>query len=165
MPAAHGAFRRKSVALSECPGIDNINIFRVPWQDSDVALVVEGEIFHVHRSILLLQSGVFKAMFNGNFKDATHDQIELKDDNSQAMREFLKLVYPSNMLHSPSSKVFINDENIFNILVLADKYASINIIKQCTEETKNLNPKIAMYLLPYAVRHELPHQQILKVIS
>ena len=33
------------------------------------------------------------------------------------------------------------------------------------QETRNLKPEKAMYLLPYAVRYDLPHQQIFDVIS
>jgi mannitol/fructose-specific phosphotransferase system IIA component (Ntr-type) len=139
--------------------------FSEPWNDSDVVFVVEGKEFNVHRSILSLQSPVFKAMFNGKFKDATQEKIELQDDNYEAMLQFFKLLYPQNMLLGFFRKVHINDENIFNILEVADKYAAINIIKQCMEETGRLKPENTMRLLPYVVRHELPHRQIFNVIA
>ena len=143
------------------------NVFSQPWKDSDVVLVVEDKEFHVHRAFLAVHSDVFKAMFNGDFKDATKDRIELKDDNYQAMLLFLKLLYPANLFDDDNDdgKVDINDENIFDILVLADKYVAINIIKQCMKEAERLQPGNAMRLLPYAVRHELPLEKILDVIS
>ena len=74
---------------SEVTGNGNLemenNIFSQPWNDSDVVLVVEDKEFHVHRSILTLQSEVFKVMFKGNFEDATKDRIELKGDKYEAM--------------------------------------------------------------------------------
>ena len=94
-----------------------------------MVLVVEDNEFHVHRYILSLQSPVFKAMFNGNFKDSQQDKVELKDDEYEAMLLFLQLLYPSNMLDE--GNVSINDENIFLILEVADKYGAINVIKQC----------------------------------
>ena len=141
------------------------NVFSQPWKDSDVVLVVDGKEFHVHRTILAMHSDVFKAMFNGDFKDATKDRIELKDDNYEAMLLFLKLLYPSNLFDDDDAKVDIDDENIFDILVLADKYVAINIIKQCMKETERLQPENAMRLLPYAVRHKLSLEKILDVIS
>jgi hypothetical protein len=141
------------------------NIFSQPWNDSDVVLVVEGNEFHVHRSILSLQSPVFKAMFNGNFKDATEKKIELKDDKYEAMLLFLQLLYPPNMLDENKSNVDINDENIFQIIQVAHKYTAINVIKQCMRETGRLKPENTMRLLPYAARHELPLENIFKVIA
>ena len=143
------------------------NVFSQPWKDSDAVLVVEDKEFHVHRTILAMHSDVFKAMFNGDFKDATKDRIELKDDNYQAMLLFLKLLYPANLFDDDNDdgKVDINDENIFDILVLADKYVAINIIKQCMKETERLKPENAMRLLQYAKRHKLSLEQILDVIS
>ncbi|XP_028396768.1 TD and POZ domain-containing protein 4-like [Dendronephthya gigantea] len=144
----------------------NDNVFSKSWNNSDVVLLVDGEEFHVHRSILSLQSPVFHAMFNGNFKDATQDKIELKDDmNHKAMLQFLILLYPSNMLDEVKGSVSITDENVFEILQLADKYGAINIIKQCMKEAGRLKPENTMRLLPYAVRNELPLEKIYDVIA
>ena len=40
------------------------NIFSQPWNKSDVVLVVDDKEFHVHRSMLSMQSPVFDALFN-----------------------------------------------------------------------------------------------------
>ena len=139
------------------------NVFSEPWNGSDVVLVVQENEFHVHRYMLCLQSPVFKAMFEGNFKDAQQDKIELKDDKYEAMLQFLQLLYPQNMLDEDNVKV--NDENILQILEVADKYAAINVIKQCMKETERIRPEISMRLLPYAARHELPLQNFFCVIA
>ena len=141
-------------------------VFSEPWEDSDVVLVVEGKEFHVHRCILSLQSPVFKAMFNGNFKDSTQEKIELKDDKHEAMLLFLKLLYPSNMLHDViTAGVDITNENVLSIVELADKYEAKNVIKQCLNCGEFLQPETRMKLLPYAVRHDLPVKDILNVIA
>ena len=139
------------------------NVFSQPWNGSDVVLVVQENEFHVHRYILSLQSPVFKAMFEGNFKDAQQDKNELKGDKYEAMLLFLQLLYPQNML--VEGGVSINDENILQILEVADKYAAINVIKQCMKETERIRPEISMRLLPYAARHELPLENFFSVIA
>ena len=53
---------------------------------------------------------LFKAMLNSNFKEATQDKIELKGDNSQAIMDFLKLMYSRNMLLGTSGKVVYQQE-------------------------------------------------------
>ena len=142
------------------------NVFSVPWGNSDVVLIVEGEGFHVHRWMLSLQSPVFSGMFNGNFKDSSQEKIELKDDKHEAMLPFLKLLYPPNMLKDDGKpSVEINNENILSIVELADKYEAKNILTQCLTSVKHLQPESTMRLLPYAVRHELPVEEILDVIA
>ena len=143
------------------------NVFSVPWGNSDVILVVEGKEFHVHRCILSLQSPYFNAMFNGNFKDSSTEKIELKDDKHEAMLPFLQLLYPANMLDEDNGKhkVDINSENVVSIAELADKYEARNVIKQCLTCVKYLQPESTMRLLPYAVRNELPVDDILDVIA
>ena len=141
------------------------DIFSEPWEDSDVVLVIEGKEFHVHRCILSLQSPIFKAMFNGNFKDSTQEKIELKDDKHEVMSLFLKLLYPTNMLDEDDSTVEIKDENVLSIVELADKYRARNVIKQCLREVEYLEPENTMRLLPYGVQHELPVEEILDVIA
>lgn len=146
------------------------SVFSKAWNDTDVVLVVEDEEFHVHRSILSLQSVMFKTMFNGLFKDATKERIELKDDKAEAMLLFLKLLYPPNILDhfnadGDTNEVNIDDENIFDILELADKYQAVSIIRQCMAEIKHLKPETTMRLFPYAVRYDLPLGKIYDVIS
>jgi hypothetical protein len=138
------------------------NVFSEPWSDSDLVLVVEKNEFHVHRSMLSLQSPVFKAMFYGNFKDSQQDRIELKDDKYEAVLLFLKLLYPRNML---DEDVDIDDENILLILEVADKYTAKNVIKQCMEKIDDIEAETTMSVLPYAARHEFPLEKIFDVIS
>jgi hypothetical protein len=154
-----------SSSSDESENREEDNIFSQPWNKSDVVLVVGERTFHVHRAILSLQSPVFTTMFNGNFKDATQEKIELKDENCEAMLQFLKLLYPNNMLDGDKGEVGIKDENIFKILKIADKYAAVNIIKQCMKETKSLKPENTLRLLPYAVGHQLPLDGLYGIIA
>ena len=117
------------------------HVFSKPWDDSDVVLVVEDKEFHVHRSMLSMQSPVFKAMFNGNFKDSTQEKIELKDDKHEAMLLFLQLLYPANMLNDDKERRTINNQNVLSILKVADKYEAKNVIKQCLQRDMNYQLK------------------------
>jgi hypothetical protein len=147
-------------------GSQNADVFSQSWNDSDVVLVVEGKEIHVHRYMLSLQSPVFKALFNGNFKDSKQEKIELKYDKYEAMLLFIQLLYPQNVLDGYKDEVYINNENVIQILEIADKYTAINIIKQCVKRAAGcFEPDITMRLLPYASRHELPLDEILEVIG
>ena len=67
--------------------------FSDPWKDSDLALVVENEKFHVHRLILSLNSPVFEAMFKSQFKESTTNEIPLPEKNARGVLDFLKIIY------------------------------------------------------------------------
>lgn len=67
--------------------------FSEPWEDSDLVLVVEQEKFHVHRLILSMNSPVFKAMFNGQFKEATSSEIPLPGKKANEILDFLQHIY------------------------------------------------------------------------
>lgn len=69
------------------------NPFSQPWEDDDLALVVEGQKFHVHRLILTLNSPVFKAMLTLNFKEATSAEITLPEKNAKEVLDFVKQLY------------------------------------------------------------------------
>ena len=64
-----------------------------PWEDSDLVLVVEQEKFHVHRLILSMNSPVFKAMFTGQFKEATSSEIPLPGKKANEILDFLQHIY------------------------------------------------------------------------
>ena len=55
------------------------NMFALPWEDSNMVLVVEDQELHVHKWILTSQSPVFKAMFGGHLKEASQNNITLKE--------------------------------------------------------------------------------------
>ena len=127
------------------------NSFTIPWNESDVILVVQGFQLHVHKSILSLQSPVFRAMFNGQFKEATAEQVVLTGKTHKYVLQFLRLLYPANMIKN--GKVVISDENVFEILTLADEYQASNVVSQCLAEVA-LTKRNVMQLFPYAVRYD-----------
>ena len=128
----------------------NENVFASPWSGSDMVLVVEDQELHVHKSFLTLQSPVFKAMFDGHFREASEDKITLKEKDLQSMVQFLKLLYPWSMFRE--AKSLLDDENRLSILALAEEYQCVNLIQQCIDEAK-ITPENVLQILPCAVKY------------
>ena len=126
------------------------NVFSSPWNDSDMVLVVEDHELHVHKWILTSQSPVFKAMFDGHFREAGEDKITLKEKDFQSMVQFMKLLYPSSMFRSDKSP--LNEESLLSIMVLADEYQCVNLIQQCIDQVKITQDNV-LHILPYAVKY------------
>ena len=139
------------------------NAFTSSWNDSEVVFVVEDQELHVHTSILHQQSPVFKATFDGHFKEASQDKITLKDKEFKSMQLFLKTLYPSSMFGE--ARAPLNDEVRLSILALAEEYQCINLIKQCIDEAKFI-PNNVLLILPYAVRyHKAALPEMFKIIN
>lgn len=60
--------------------------------DTDVVVKVEGLKLHLHSAILCHCSPVFKAMLQGNFKEANTKQIELKEKKAQNVIELFQFM-------------------------------------------------------------------------
>ena len=67
--------------------------FSEQWDYSDLILAVENEKFHVHRAFLSMNSPVFKAMFQSQFKEATSSEIPLPEKKADEVLDFLKQIY------------------------------------------------------------------------
>lgn len=64
---------------------------------SDLVLLVENKHLHVNKSVLMIASPVFKAMFSHGFKESTLSVIELKDKKYKEMVLFLRCIYPDTV--------------------------------------------------------------------
>ena len=142
------------------------NVFSTPWKKSDVVLVVEDTEFHVHRSILTMQSPVFEAMLDGHFKEASQDKITLEGKTSEDMQQFLKLLYPLSMIDETVTSFAdeINSRSVLKILALADEYQTRDVMIQCLKETK-ITEKNAFRIRSYAIKYNKSvHDKCTKVI-
>ena len=140
--------------FNSLPANNPENVFAEPWNRSDITLAIENSAFHVHKSILTMQSPVFEAMLYGHFKEAGQSRITLENKAYKPMLELLKLFYPANMIKG--EKVVICDENVFPILELADEFQAVNVIKQCIDDLINSNritSQNVLQILPYAWRY------------
>jgi hypothetical protein len=129
---------------------NNDSVFASPWNDSDLVLVVEDQEIHVHKWILKSQSPVFKAMFDGQFREAGQERIVLSEKNFESMVAFLKALYPSAMFGEGRSGV--KNESLLSVLELADEYQCVNLIKQCINEAE-IKPKIIIKIFPFVVKY------------
>ena len=98
--------------------------FSKPWELSDVALVVEGDKFHVHRCILGMWSEVFSTMFTSQFKEKTALEVPLPGKKSAEIKEMLLVIYPT------SAKPIDEGNNAF-LLDLAKEYMMAKITEKC----------------------------------
>ena len=126
-------------------------LFAEPWNGSDMVLLVEEKEIHVHKCILIMQSPVFKAMFDGHFKEAGQNKITLEEKNFQSMVQFLKALYPPSMIETAKSP--LNDSTRLSIMALAEEYQCVNLIKQYMNDFE-ITPHIATQLFPYAVKYD-----------
>ena len=115
-----------------------------------MVLVVEDQELHVHKWILKSHSPVFKAMFDGHFREASEDKITLKEKNFQSMVQFIKELYPSSMFGE--ARPPLHDASRLTIMALAEEYQCVNLIKQCIDEAKITRENV-LRILPYAVKY------------
>ena len=104
--------------------------FSRPWEFSDVVLLVEGNRFHVHRSILAMWSPVFSKMFTANFKEKTEQVIRLPEKNASEIREMLLVIYPKSAKQ-------IDENNYCFLLNLAEEYMMEMLFEKCEKYLVN----------------------------
>ena len=98
--------------------------FSMPWEFSDVVLLVEEDRFHVHRYILDMWSEVFSTMFTSPFKEKTAEEVPLPGKKSAEIKELLLVIYPT------SAKP-IDESNYTFLLDLAKEYIMAKITEKC----------------------------------
>ena len=113
--------------------------FSQPWEFSDTVLVVEGNKFHVHRSLLGMWSPVFSTMFTAQFKEKTAAEIPLPGKKATEVKEMLLVIYPTSARE-------IDGKNFLILLNLAKEYMMTKLTQKCEsfllsqlEETKKTN--------------------------
>lgn len=93
----------------------NLNkLFANPTANADVHFVFpdENETIGAHKCLLAMASPVFQSMFFGQLKE--RGDIRIVDATPHAFREFLQFFY--------CDKIELTQENIHEVLTLADKY-------------------------------------------
>ena len=98
--------------------------FSMPWELSDVVLVVEEGKFHVHRCILGMWSEVFSTMFTSQFKEKTAEEVPLPGEKSAVIKEMLLVIYPT------SAKP-MDESNYTFLFDLAKEYMMAKITEKC----------------------------------
>ncbi|KAK7494300.1 hypothetical protein BaRGS_00014403 [Batillaria attramentaria] len=103
--------------------------FSVADELSDVVLEVEGEELHVNRAVLAHYSPVFSRMFFGDFKEKDQTKVTLPDKSYVHFTTFLQVMYPQ----TPGAEELISDENLVQILELAEEYHVDHVKARCQD--------------------------------
>ncbi|CAL2033800.1 unnamed protein product [Caenorhabditis brenneri] len=113
---------------------------------SDVALLVDGEKFHVSKLYLASQSSYFKSMLLGNFNESGKTEIELTDIDRYDLQKYLELLYGEDAL---------DDETVEGILQLALKYETQTFIGKCIEYLSEVSRKTLKEKLEMSVKYNI----------
>lgn len=104
--------------------------FASPWLFSDVILVVQGKMFHVHRTTLAMWSPVFEKMFTSEFKEKALCEIPLPGKKASEIKELLLVIYPNK---SGKAWKSITNENCYFLAKLAHEYQMNDIFQRCED--------------------------------
>ncbi|XP_015779821.1 PREDICTED: kelch-like protein diablo [Acropora digitifera] len=121
------------ILLSKCAQ------FREQGEFIDVRLKVGEEEFVAHRMVLAANSDYFHAMFAHGMKESNQDVIELKHENISvtAMKIMMDSMY--------SGEIYVNDENVFEVLIAADHLQVASVVEQCCKYLTQLRFDVQTY--------------------
>nr|KAG5704832.1 hypothetical protein BaRGS_001303 [Batillaria attramentaria] len=121
---------------------DEIAPFSVADELTDVVLEVEGKELHVNRAVLAHYSPVFSRMFFGDFKEKDQTKVTLPGKSYVHFTTFLQVMYPQ----TTETPELISDENLVQILELAEEYQVDNVKIRCQDYIgEQLADYFAMY--------------------
>lgn len=120
------------------------NNFTIPFDESDIVFIVENKKIYAIKGCLCLCSPVFKAMFQGQFKETHIQEIGLPDKKNIHFLAFIKAI------HLPCEDIKL--ENAKEIIQLAEEY-QINVMKKKAELILLKKAEILDY--PFAMMYNL----------
>lgn len=112
-------------------------------KNSDVAVMALGKIWHLHK-VYLCQSPYFASMFNGSWREACQDFINIKIVDPKITIESLETVFGSLYL----DEIIIEPLGVVSVLATATLFQLDGIIERCTEvmiETTNAETAVPYY--------------------
>lgn len=116
---------------------------------SDVTFKCKNKPIEAHTLILASGSPVLAAMFQHNFKENQKKVVEIQDTEANVFEELLRFIYTGNFS--------INNVNVAQILVAADKYAVETLKEECAMHlATNLTVANALRYLVLSHLHNSP---------
>ena len=88
----------------------------------DVTLVIEGQEFKAHKSVLAAASAVFRAMFTHNFKEKAAGRDDVTDVDGDTFGRMLKYIYTGELEWNPL---------VQKLLAAAHKYEIKSLVEKC----------------------------------
>ncbi|CAL1285562.1 unnamed protein product [Larinioides sclopetarius] len=124
---------------------------------SDLTLVVDSHEFHVHKAILSARSDVFSNMLAPRLGENSPDRIEIEDISKEGVQEMLSFIYTGRLADEMKEDILcelfyaaekyklwllkkmcsiiaannLNNDNVLQILLLADKHHSLKLKDMC----------------------------------
>ncbi len=93
---------------------------------ADLVIVVEDVQIPAHSFPLMVHSPVFKAMLTSGMKESKNRVVEITDFSEKTVRSWLSCIYdPRNV----DEVMNVNETLYFDVFVLAQKYASTDLIE------------------------------------
>ena len=68
--------------------------FSQAWRNSDIVLVVEDKLIHVHSQILGIESAVFMRMLSSGFRESKTRRVEMVGKQYKDVLNIVKTLYP-----------------------------------------------------------------------
>jgi BTB/POZ domain len=127
----------------------NFEKLRTDESLADVTLhCADKKSIKAHKFILISKSRVFMKMFQMNMMESHQNQVMIPDIASSVIELLLKFMH-GNLC------CVIFDENIFDLLIAADKYEVLDLKEICeTKIMEHINPDTVSEILILADRHD-----------
>ncbi|XP_067933311.1 kelch-like protein 2 [Watersipora subatra] len=120
---------------------EKMNAYSVADDLTDAVLIVEEQELHVIKALLSMQSPVFKAMFEGNFKERQDSRVSLPEKKLTEIEWMLDYFYPN-------TNFTVTDEMATKLLPLADEYQIDGLKTKCIDVLmKQQNPRLEIITL------------------
>ena len=121
------------------------NLF-LDQETSDIVILCQGEQIPAHKCILSARSPVFRAMMQANMLESIKREINIEVDDKDVLFEMLRFIY--------TAKVGDGFSKIKELLVLADKYEVVELLKYCGKNlAATLSNENALQLGVFAETH------------
>lgn len=97
-PTSHDECFR-SINHAEC-SLRKMEIYLMRRELCDVTLIAESRRIPAHRLVLAAASDYFAAMFTNDLREATQEEVVLKDVDPDALWDLVHYCYTGKLLHS-----------------------------------------------------------------
>jgi len=113
---------------------------------SDVTFFIEGNQLSAHKVILYARCSYFKKMFDSGMLESQQKQIQIPHEKYQTFSGLLQYIY--------SNRVDLRDDNVVDILCLANAYGMPRLVELCERFLQNNISENASELLSLAEHHQ-----------
>lgn len=95
----------------------------------DTKLIVQGQVFNIHRSFLAASSEYFFLMFTENFQESKQNEVELKGVSARGLKALLEFAY--------TGVIIITKDNLQDVLEAAAHLQFSEVLHFCSQYLKD----------------------------